>query len=90
MRGTPASPLNLALEEKAKEEFLNSARRGHEDDGGEGCVGRDLSPPGGAQLFFLFKDLHVCPFVPNFTFTFASESEIWSCTILFCTVSNSM
>ena len=62
-----------------------SARRGYEDDGGEGCVGGDLSRPGGAQLFpFL------CPFVPNFTFTFASESEIWSCTILFCTVSNSM
>ena len=40
--------------------------------------------------FFPFEDLHVCPFVPNFTFTFASESEIWSCTILFCTVSNSM
>ena len=46
--------------------------------------------PWALLFFFPFKDLHVCPFVPNFTFTFASESEIWSCTILFCTVSNSM
>ena len=43
---------------------------------------RDLSRPGGAQ-FFPFDDLHMCPFVPNFTFTFASDSEIWFCTILF-------
>ena len=39
MRGSPASPGQLALEGKAKEEFLNSARRGHEDDGGEGPIG---------------------------------------------------
>ena len=29
---------SLDHQEKAKEEFLNSARRGHEDDGGEGSV----------------------------------------------------
>ena len=38
MRGSPASPDRLALEGKAKEEFLNSARRGHEGNGGEGSV----------------------------------------------------
>ena len=37
-RGSLASPDQLVLEGKAKEEFLNSARRGHEDDGGEGSV----------------------------------------------------
>ena len=36
---------------------------------------RDLSRPGGAQ-FFPFDDLHMCPFVPNFTFTFASDSAL--------------
>ena len=51
MRGSPASPGQLALEEKAKEEFLNSARRGHEDGGGEGTFGRELSCPGGDQFF---------------------------------------
>ena len=40
--------------------------------------------------FFPFEDLHVCPFVPNFTFTFVSDSEIWFCTILFWSVCNSM
>ena len=29
---------SLDHQEKAKEEFINSARRGHEDDGGEGSV----------------------------------------------------
>ena len=55
------------------------------------AFGGDLSCPGGAQ-FFPFKDLHMCPFVPNFTFTFTfgSESEIRSCTIFFCSVCNSM
>ena len=45
MRGSPARPGQLALEGKTKEEFLNSARRGHEDDGGEGPFGRELSCP---------------------------------------------
>ena len=66
-----------------------SARRGHEDDGGEGCVGRDLSRPGGAQ-FFPFNAFHMCLFVPNFTFTFTNDSEIRPCTNLICTVGNSM
>ena len=47
MRGSPARPGQLALEGKAKEEFLNSARMGHEDDGGEGPFGRELSCPRG-------------------------------------------
>ena len=71
----------LAATTRPRRSFY-SARRGYEDDGGEGCVGGDLSRPGGAQ-FFPFDDLHICPFVPNFTFTFVSDSEIWFCTILF-------
>ena len=65
MRGSPASPDRLALEGKAKEEFLNSARRGHEDDGGEGSVSqrkgdtpegwRFLPSPFGLGSHFLWK-----------------------------------
>ena len=52
MRGSPASPDRLALEGKAKEEFLNSARRGHEDDGGEGSVSqRKGDTPEGWRFF---------------------------------------
>ena len=47
MRGSPASPGQLAVEGKAKEELLNSARIGHEDDGGEGPFRRGLSCPRG-------------------------------------------
>ena len=49
---------------------------------------RDLSRPGGAQ-FFPFNDFHMRLFVLKFTFTLMSDSEIRSCTILFCTVGNS-
>ena len=43
--------LDPSLDHQAKEEFINSARRGHEDGGGEGTFGRELSCPGGDQFF---------------------------------------
>ena len=77
MRGSPAGPGQLALEEKAKEEFL----LGKEGPRGRWRRGILVAPEG--LNFFPFDDLHMCPFVPNFTFTFVSDSEIWFCTILF-------
>ena len=53
-----ASPGQLILEGKVKEEFLDSARRGHEDEGGEGHFGGDPGCPGGAQ-FFLCEDINM-------------------------------
>ena len=53
-----ASPGQLILEGKVKEEFLDSARRGHEDEGGEGHFEGDPGYPGGVQ-FFLLEDIYM-------------------------------
>ena len=57
--------LDPSLDHQAKEEFINSARRGHEDDGGEGSVSerkgdtpegwRFLPSPFGLGSHFLWK-----------------------------------
>ena len=69
---------------KVKEEFLDSARRGHEDEGGEGTFGGIRVAPEGLNFF----SEHL--FVMEFTFTFTSESEVRPCFLLFCVVCNSM
>ena len=66
-----------------------SAWRGHEDNGGEGQLGREPGYSGGDQ-FFPKENLCKLLFVTNFTFTFISESEIRPCTFWLCTVCNSM
>ena len=74
-----ASPGQLTLGWEAKEEFLNSARRGHKDDGGEGPLGKTGSPRRGSIFSQRFSWTSVCP---EFHFHFYSESEIRYCTFL--------
>ena len=77
-RGTSAA--TIVLEEKAKEEFL-LGKEGPRGRWRRGTRWEGSESPRAAQ-FFPFKDFHLCLFVPNFTF--ASDSEIRSCIILFC------
>ena len=65
-----ANPGQLILAGKVKEEFLDSARRGHEDEGGEGTFGGIRVAPEGLNFF----SEHL--FVMEFTFTFTSENEV--------------
>ena len=66
----------LALEGKAKEEFLNSARRGHEDDGGEGSVSqRKGDTPEGWRFL-------PSPHWTRLSLSLESESGKWKLSLL--------